>query len=341
MNKGLVAVSGGVDSTAALLSLTESGYSADAAIMWLNGNNSTAVSDARQACEKLNAELFVLDFREEFKRLVIDRFISEYKKSRTPNPCIFCNNSLKFGILADYAKEKGYSFLASGHYARIGCEGGHYFLKKAYDGKKDQSYVLYGIKKELLPYLRFPMGSGTKEQARELLSDKGFSNAKKKDSQDICFIPDGKYASFIEEYTGESFKNGKFLDFDGNCLGEHKGLIRYTIGQRKGLGLALERPMYVCRLDSENNNVILGYEKDLMSVRLSAENVNWLADGIADGMKVTAKARYSMKESSARVFLTGEREIEVEFDEPQRAITSGQSVVLYDGDIVLGGGVIL
>lgn len=340
MNKGLVAVSGGVDSTAALLKFYEQGISADAVIMQLDKLDSLAVSDARSACEKLGAELIVLDCRDEFKKLVIDKFIEEYKHTRTPNPCIFCNNSLKFGLLADYAKDKGYDFLATGHYVRTECEDGKYYLKKAKDLRKDQSYVLYGIRKDLLPFLRFPMGETTKEEARAALSDKGFVNAEKKDSQDICFIPNGKYAEFIEEYTGESFKTGDFIDLSGKKLGEHKGLIRYTIGQRKGLGLALERPMYVCRLDSENNNVILGYEDNLMSKHLSSENVNWLAD-VTDGMHVMAKARYAMKESPARVFLTDDGRIEVEFDEPQRAITSGQSVVLYDGDIVLGGGVIV
>ena len=340
MNKGLVAVSGGVDSTAALLAFYEQGISADAVIMQLDKLDDLAVSDARSACEKLGSELIVLDCRDEFKKLVIDKFIEEYKRTRTPNPCIFCNNSLKFGLLADFAKEKGYDFLATGHYVRIECDGGKYYLKKARDLKKDQSYVLYGIRKELLPYLRFPMGDTTKEEARISLAENGFVNADKKDSQDICFIPDGKYASFIENYTGESFECGDFVDLSGKRLGEHKGLIRYTIGQRKGLGLALERPMYVCRLDSKNNSVILGYEDDLMSNRLSAENVNWLVDDITDGMRVMAKARYAMKESPAKVFLTGIGQIEVEFDEPQRAITSGQSVVLYDGDIVLGGGVI-
>ncbi len=340
MNKGLVAVSGGVDSTAALLAFYEQGISADAVIMQLDKLDSLAVSDASAACEKLGAELIVLDLRDEFRRNVIEKFIAEYKNSRTPNPCIFCNNTLKFGYLADYAKEKGYNFLASGHYVRVEKESGTFYLKKAVDTKKDQSYVLYGINRELLPFLRFPMGSTTKEDARASLAEKGFVNAEKKDSQDICFIPNGKYAEFIEEYTGERFESGAFLDKMGKKLGEHKGLIRYTIGQRKGLGLALERPMYVCKLDSENNNVILGYEDDLMSNRLVAENVNWLAD-VTDGMEVMAKARYAMKESKARVFITGEDRIEVEFAEPQRAITSGQSVVLYDGDIVLGGGVIV
>ncbi len=340
MKKGLVAVSGGVDSTAALLRFCEQGILADAVIMQLDKADDLAVSDARSACDKLGAELIVLDLRDRFKKEVIEKFIAEYKQSRTPNPCIFCNNSLKFGFLADYAEENGYNFLASGHYVRTEKEGGNYYLKKARDPRKDQSYVLYGIKRELLPFLRFPMGDITKEEARLSLLEKGFSNADKKDSQDICFIPNGKYAEFIEEYTGETFESGAFLDKSGKKLGEHKGLIRYTIGQRKGLGLALERPMYVCELDSVNNNVILGYEEDLMSNRLRAQNVNLLAD-ITDGMSVTAKARYAMKESEAKVFMTGDREIEVEFAEPQRAITSGQSVVLYDGDIVLGGGIIM
>ncbi len=339
MQKGLVAVSGGVDSTAVLYNYIKNGIEADGVIMLINDLDKTALSDAKAACEKLGRRLFALDLKEEFNRLVVDRFINEYLNFRTPNPCILCNISMKFGILADFAKENDYDFFATGHYARLERSGNDYFLKKALDNKKDQSYVLYGIRRELLPFIRFPLGESTKENARESLKAEGFINANRKDSQDICFIPDGKYAEFIKRVTGKEFSEGDFCDKEGNVLGRHKGLACYTIGQRKGLGLALPQPMFVSSLEPSTNRVILGFNEDLMSNRLKANDVNFLAD-VTDGMSVLAKARYNQKESSARLFITGENSIEVEFDEPQRAITAGQSVVLYDGDIVLGGGII-
>ncbi len=340
MEKGLVAVSGGVDSTAVLLDYIKKGISADGVIMLLHNYDKSALCDAKSSCEKLGAKLHMLDLADEFKRLVIDEFISEYLNFRTPNPCVLCNIRMKFGILADFAKENGYDFLSTGHYARIEKSGENYFLKKALDERKDQSYVLYGIKRELLPYLRFPLGERSKEDARKSLEVAGFSNANRKDSQDICFIPDGKYADFIKSVTGKTFCEGDFCDKNGNVLGRHKGLPCYTIGQRKGLGLALPEPMFVCELDAENNRVILGLTEDLMSNRLKADKVNFLAD-VCDGMRILARARYNTKESPARLFITGNDTIEVEFDEPQRAITKGQSVVLYSGDIVLGGGRII
>ncbi|MBS7299045.1 MAG: tRNA 2-thiouridine(34) synthase MnmA [Eubacteriales bacterium] len=324
-----------------MLGYIRNGIDVDGVMMKLCGVDESAISDAKAACWKLGVHLHLLDLEEEFSKLVIDEFVNEYLNCRTPNPCILCNIRMKFGILAEFAKNNGYDFLATGHYARIERSGENFFLKKAVDFKKDQSYVLYGIQRELLPFVRFPMGESTKEEAREQLVNEGFSNARRKDSQDICFVPDGKYADFIESYLGRSFEEGEFCDLSGNVLGRHKGLIRYTIGQRKGLGLALPQPMYVTELQKETNRVILGLTEDLMSNRLVADNVNWLADGITDGMKLSARARYNMKESPARVFFEEDGRILVEFEEPQRAITSGQSVVLYDEDVVLGGGRII
>lgn len=341
MKKGLVAVSGGVDSTAVMRDYIINGVDVDGVMMRVHNADESAVSDAKSACEKLGTSLHILNLEDEFKKLVIDEFVNEYLNCRTPNPCILCNIRMKFGILADFAKKHGYDFLATGHYARIEKSGDNFYLKKAKDIKKDQSYVLFGINRELLPFLRFPMGDTTKEEAREALVKDGFVNAGRKDSQDICFIPDGKYAEFIENYLGHGFEEGDFCDLDGNVLGRHKGLIRYTIGQRKGLGLALPQPMYVVELRPDTNKVLLGLTEDLMSKRLTADNVNWLADGITDGMRVMARARYNMKESPARVFFADDGKIVVEFDDEQRAITRGQSVVLYDGDIVLGGGRII
>ncbi len=340
MRKGLVAMSGGVDSTNVLLEYKKQGIDADGVIAKFHDMDLSAISDAKDAAEKIGSRLIVLDLREEFKREVIGEFIEEYENLRTPNPCITCNKKLKFGLLLDYAKENGYDFLATGHYARIEKSGDEYLLKKAKDQKKDQTYMLWGIKKEDLDFIRFPMGDVTKDEARENLLKEGLKNHAKKDSQDICFIPDGKYAEFIESYTGKSFPNGEFTDLSGKVLGEHKGLIRYTIGQRKGLGLALPCPMYVTKLDKDKNQVILGLNEDLMSTTLTAKNVNWLSNGVYDGMEVLAKARYAMRESEAKVDFLGDNRIRVTFKEMQRAITPGQSVVLYDGDTVLGGGII-
>lgn len=342
VEKTLVAMSGGVDSTGVLLMLRNKGIDADGVIMLLPETDETALEDARLASEKLGAKLHILSLEKEFEKLVIDDFVNEYKACRTPNPCVVCNIKMKFGLLLDYALENGYSYLATGHYARIEESGGRFYLKKALDAKKDQSYVLYGISKDRLAHIKFPLGESVKDDVRDMLKDGNFRNAAKKDSQDICFVQKGSYADFIKEYSGEEFPCGDFCDLSGKVLGTHKGLIRYTLGQRKGLGLALPQSMYVTRLDGENNRVILGLEPDLYSKRLEADNVNLIAvDKITDGMRVNARARYNMKEEPARVFDGDNGKIIVEFEKPQRAITPGQSVVLYDGDTVVGGGRII
>ena len=341
MERILVAMSGGVDSTGVLYKFRKNGISADGVMMLVAGYDESAVTDAKKACEKLGANLHILDLQKEFEECVIGDFISEYRACRTPNPCIVCNQKMKFGLLADFAKENGYDALATGHYAKTEKSGDRVLLKKADDRKKDQSYVLYGIKKELLPYLRFPLSANNKAEIRAELEENGFENSKRKDSQDICFVQNGKYAEFIENYTNEKFLPGEFCTADGKVLGMHKGLIRYTIGQRKGLGLALPQPMYVQRLDKENNQVILSLEPELFTKRVEADKINLIAvDKICDGMKVMAKTRYAMAEQPARVFET-ENGFLVEFEEAQRAITPGQAVVLYDGDVVVGGGRII
>ena len=240
------------------------------------------------------------------------------------------------------ALERGYDAIATGHYARIEKgENGRFLLKKAIDLSKDQSYVLYSLTQHQLEHTIFPLGEMTKADARELAEKIGFTNARKHDSQDICFVPDGDYVSFIERTTGETFKKGNFVSLDGKVLGTHEGIIKYTIGQRKGLGIAFGEPIYVIKKDVESNNVILGRNTDLFATKLTATNINLIScDKIIEPMRIKAKIRYNQKEQPATVIQIDENRIEVVFDEPQRAITKGQSVVLYDGDIVVGGGII-
>lgn len=241
----------------------------------------------------------------------------------------------------DYAEENGYSHTATGHYAQIECVNGRYILKKGVDKTKDQSYVLYSLTQEQLKHSLFPLGSLSKNEVREIALENGFVNAKKKESQDICFVPDGDYAGFIERYLGKTYPEGNFVDFDGNVLGRHKGLIRYTIGQRKGLGLALPKPMYVCKLCTDNNSVMLGDNADLFSNTLDAYDINLITtDKLDSSIRAEAKVRYSQNAQKATVWQTDDNELHIEFDEPQRAITSGQAVVLYDGETVIGGGTI-
>ena len=239
------------------------------------------------------------------------------------------------------AKELDYDYVVTGHYARIEEQDGKFLLKKAIDEKKDQSYVLYSLTQEQLAHTLFPLGGMTKPQIREMAEEQGLINARKHDSQDICFVPDGDYAGFIERYTGKSFEPGNFVDQEGHVLGQHKGIICYTIGQRKGLGLALHEPMYVCRIDPKTNTVVLGRDRDLWSKELTAKDFHWISGEVPTGtQRIKAKIRYRHQEQWANAEITGPDSIHLVFDEPQRAITCGQSVVLYDGDVVVGGGTI-
>ena len=239
------------------------------------------------------------------------------------------------------AKELDYDYVVTGHYARIEEQDGKFLLKKAIDEKKDQSYVLYSLTQEQLAHTLFPLGGMTKPQIREMAEEQGLINARKHDSQDICFVPDGDYAGFIERYTGKSFEPGNFVDQEGHVLGRHKGIICYTIGQRKGLGLALHEPMYVCRIEPKTNTVVLGRDRDLWSKELTAKDFHWISGEVPTGtQRIKAKIRYRHQEQWANAEITGPDSIHLVFDEPQRAITCGQSVVLYDGDVVVGGGTI-
>ena len=347
-------MSGGVDSSVASLLIKEAGYEATGITMKLYGGelpeNSTNtccseddIADARAVCNRLQIPYYVFNFTDCFNEQVISRFIEAYENGSTPNPCIDCNRYIKFDRLMKRMEELKIDFVVTGHYARIEYSEklGRYVLKKAVDDTKDQSYVLYSLTQYQLSHTLFPLGSMNKTEVRKIAEENGFINAKKHDSQDICFVPDGKYAEFIERYTGKTYENGDFVDKDGKILGEHKGIIRYTIGQRKGLGLALPAPMYVFKKDLENNKVILGSNDDLFTSELYADNINLITtDRITEPIRIKAKVRYNQKEQPATAEQIGGK-LHIVFDEPQRAICKGQAVVMYDGDTVVGGGTIL
>ena len=349
MKKAIIAMSGGVDSSVAAHLTIEKGYECIGATMKLytGREESTCCSekdieDAKTVSNRLGMEHFVYNFTDDFDEKVIKKFINAYEIGATPNPCIECNRHLKFERLMEKMYELSYDYVVTGHYARIEKSGDRYILKKALDETKDQSYVLYSLSQDQLAHTLFPLGELKKEDARKIAEENGFINANKKDSQDICFVPDGDYAKFIEEYSGKSYPDGDFVDQAGNVLGTHKGIIRYTVGQRKGLGLSLPAPMYVMKKDTEKNQVVLCSNEELFSSSLYAENFNWIAyDNPTEKIRVKAKIRYNQKEEDATVTPLADGRVFVEFDKPQRAIAKGQAVVLYDGDIVVGGGTII
>lgn len=350
MKKAIIAMSGGVDSAVSAYLIKKQGYECIGATMKLFDKEEETeksccslrdVEDAKQVAHRLGMEHYVFNFKDEFDEKVIKKFIHAYETGATPNPCIDCNRYLKFEKLFIRMKELGYDYIVTGHYARIEYDGNRYLLKKALDETKDQSYVLYSLTQEQLAHTLFPLGGYEKTEVRKIAEENGFVNAKKHDSQDICFVPDGDYAAFIEEYGGKKYKAGNFVDKTGQVLGEHKGIIRYTVGQRKGLGLALPAPMYVCSKDIEKNEVVLCSNEELFSKNLDADGINWIAfENPPETFTAKARIRYNQKEEDAHITITGENTAHVEFENPQRAIAKGQAVVFYDGDIVLGGGTI-
>lgn len=344
-------MSGGVDSSAVAKIIKDEGYECIGATMKLSGKyaqdtkclSQDDIADAKRVCEALKIEHRVVDFSSDFEKYVIAGFVSAYENGATPNPCVDCNCHLKFDKLLFYAEGIGCDSIATGHYAKIEYSEKYerLVLKKGRDAKKDQSYFLYRLKKESLGKIIFPLGdTDGKEKTRELVRELGIDISEKKESQDICFVPNGDYASFIEQYTKKEYPVGDFVRFDGKYLGKHKGIIRYTVGQRKGLGLALDRSMYVIEKDLVNNRVIIGDPEHLMARELYARDVNLIAcDDMPEPIKVKAKIRYNQTEKDAVAQMINGR-LHVKFDEPQRAISKGQSVVLYDGDTVIGGGII-
>ncbi len=297
--------------------------------------------DAAQVARKLGMPFYVFRFTEEFRCRVMERFVNSYLRGETPNPCIDCNRYMKFEKLYERALLLGCEKIVTGHYARISrnAENGRWQMRKATDQTKDQSYVLYCLTQEQLSHVCFPLGELTKDRVRELAQEYGFYNAGKQDSQDICFVPDGHYEKFIEKYTGKTAPAGNFVTQDGEIIGRHKGIIHYTVGQRRGLGIAAPSPYYVKEIRPESNEVVLCSNEELFRHTLFAEDVNWVSIPEPAGrIRVEAKIRYRHKPAAAVAEMTENGRLKVTFDEPQRAVTKGQSVVLYDGDLVLGGG---
>jgi len=341
--KALIAMSGGVDSSVAAYLSLRSGYDCVGATMRLLESESGGAEDARSVAQRLDIPFYEFDLTREFRSLVMDSFVRSYEDGLTPNPCIVCNRLVKFGLLLQQAKEMGCEYIVTGHYAKIRLDEstGRYLLCKAEDAAKDQSYFLYSLNQQQLQHVLFPLGELTKQQARQIAREQGFLNAKKRDSQDICFIPDGDYRAFMERHTGKKLCPGSFLDLEGNVVGTHIGAAGYTLGQRKGLGLAMGEPVYVCHKNMQENTVTVGPNEALYHKALLADDWNWLAfESLTQPIRVRAKTRSRQIEQSATVYPMEMGFAKVEFDEPQRAITPGQAVVLYDGDTVVGGGTI-
>lgn len=352
--KALIAMSGGVDSSAAAWLTQRQGYECVGAMMRMfdsdilpQGDSSCCslddAEDARSVARKMGMAFHVFNAKACFAEYVIGDFIRSYESGLTPNPCINCNRHLKFDYFLRQARILGCDKMVTGHYARISYDeaAGRWLLRKAADPAKDQSYVLYCLTQEQLSRTLLPLGELSKEEARAIAQEQGFINARKKDSQDICFVPDGDYVAFMEHYTGKQYAPGDFLDLQGKVVGKHRGAVCYTLGQRKGLGLAMGAPVYVCGKDMEKNTVTVGSNQDLFATTLRADNWNWIAFPELTGpMAVTARARYNQKEQPATVYPEENGFARVVFDQPQRAMTPGQAVVLYSGDLVVGGGTI-
>ena len=346
-------MSGGVDSSVAAYLTLQNGLECSGAMMKLYNSNSNSEKgccslddshDARSVCTRLDMPFYVFNFTDAFEYEVISRFVDTYLKGNTPNPCIDCNRYMKFHRFYNRARETNHDYIVTGHYAQIeyDSKSNRYLLKKGLDQTKDQSYVLYAMTQEQLAHTMLPLGAMHKSEVREIAHDQGFINAKKRESQDICFVPDGDYAGFIQQHTGIKPEKGRFIDTTGKDIGEHKGIIHYTIGQRKGLGISADRPLYVCGIDPLHNTVTLGYAEDVYSSSLTAKALNLIAvNQISSPLNLRAKVRYSQSEQDVKVHQVDDDTLYMEFLLPQRAVTRGQAVVLYDGDVVIGGGTII
>ena len=352
--KVLVGMSGGVDSAAAALLLREAGYEPVGCTLRLYDNEDIgesqegtccsleAVEDARRTCRRLGMDHYVFNFSHAFRRCVMDDFVESYRAGRTPNPCVQCNRTIKFEALARRADELDIPYIATGHYARVGREEctGRWQLLRGRDLRKDQSYFLYPLTQAWLSRLLLPVGEYDKPAIRALAASAGFGNAGKPDSQDICFVPDGDYSGFLQRYGKIELVPGDFVDEDGHILGQHRGLPCYTAGQRRGLGVSANRPLYVLRKDSARNQVVLGDESLLYSRFVWAEDFHWVSLPPCGPLAVTAKTRYSQTEAAGMLYPEPDGGVRMEFSRPQRAVTAGQSLVCYCGDLVVGGGII-
>lgn len=341
MKTAMIAMSGGVDSAVAARLMQQQGFDCHGGTMLLWDTDPHFSADAQAVCNLLGIPFHVLDASAQFRREVVEPFIRAYEEGLTPNPCYLCNQTLKFSWFLDRALETGCDCIATGHYARLVREGGRTLLYSAPDKSKDQSYFLAGLNQHQLSHSYFPLGDLTKDQVRAIAEEQGFCNAKKKDSQDICFIPDGDYKAFMERYTGKSYPAGHFLDCSGKIVGCHNGAVGYTLGQRKGLGLAMGAPVYVCGKDMQANTVTVGPEHTLFATTVFARKSNFIPfDTLTAPLSVTAKARSRHAPQPATVYPEDSGCIRVEFEQPQRAVTPGQAIVLYDGDLVIGSATI-
>ena len=340
----LIAMSGGVDSSvAAWLTQQQGLHCIGGTLRLFAKEGSDDVEDARNVATRLGMPFHVFEASTRFREAVMDKFVRCYECGLTPNPCIDCNRHIKFGHLLQEALSLGCDYIVTGHYARVHQDEqtGRYLLQKAADAAKDQTYFLACLTQEQLRHIRFPLGERTKAEVRHIAEEQGFLNARKRDSQDICFVPDGDYMAFLEGFTGKKYAPGDYLDQNGKIVGKHRGAVAYTLGQRKGLGIAMGQPVYVCAKDMARNTVTVGPNEALFHKALRAADWCWFPFPAPAGpMKVMAKARSRMVEQPATLYPEQNCVCRIEFDEPQRAITPGQAVVLYDGDTVLGGGTI-
>lgn len=341
----LIAMSGGVDSSAAAYLMLSQGFRCQGATMrLLHSDDGRNAADAEAVCQRLGIPFTALDLAREFEEAVIQKFVRVYQTGGTPNPCVDCNRRMKFSRLMETAEAAGLYYVASGHYAQVDQdeETGRWLLKKALDARKDQSYFLYTLTQRQLARVQFPLGGMEKRQVRELAERLGFVNARRRDSQDVCFIPDGDYGAFIEAYTGQPFPAGDFLDREGRTVGRHRGAVRYTLGQRKGLGLSMGEPVYVCGKDMAANTVTVGPESVLYAREALVEDLNWISiENLDVPLRVGAKTRSRQGVQEAELFPEAGGRVRVVFDRPQRAVTPGQAAVFYDGDSVVGGGTIV